>query len=512
MNVELKLLVDTRYKETILRHPLFSSPTAPKPVEQKQVDTYFYTPDMKLRQRYIGLHVRRTKNRWIQTIKGNGSAESGLHSRGEWESAVAGPVPELNHLRDSIDNKNVRRNLAAAPALQKRLVAVLATNVRRTMWNLRLADGAQVECSFDQGTLKCGDKEAPISELELELKSGDVRQLFDLALGLQQDIPLRLGNRSKADRGYALLAPTDPQAIKATPLVLSKPMTVEQAFVAIASNCLAQMQSNDQQVVQGNDVESLHQMRVGMRRFRSALSIFKGLIKVPDDIGAEIAWLSGELGDTRDWDVLAGSALPELANTTLIAEHMGGVQQAAVDEALAHHNRTSAALNSSRYSRLMLSILRWVHTMGWHEDQALMAAKGRKLVGPVANFARQVLRHDQRRLCHQADNLKNASPEARHRLRIAAKKTRYAAEFFGSLFSSRTLRPYVKGLSGLQDELGVLNDIAVAERLLTGLSEQHPELVASVGFVRGFMAARVKNDDKKIVRLWRNFKPLGLPH
>lgn len=88
-----------------------------------------------------------------------------------------------------------------------------------------------------------------------------------------------------------------------------------------------------------------------------------------------------------------------------------------------------------------------------------MAAVGNKLVQPVEKFARKILTRDQRRLRTRARNLRAATPEVRHRLRIAAKKTRYAAEFFGSLFSPKTVRPYVKGLTGLQDELGSLNDV-----------------------------------------------------
>ena len=154
---------------------------------------------------------------------------------------------------------------------------------------------------------------------------------------------------------------------------------------------------------------------------------------------------------------------------------------------------------------------RWVHTMGWHEDKEAMAAVGNKLVQPVRKFARKILKRDQRRLRTRARNLRGATPEVRHRLRIAAKKTRYAAEFFGSLFSSTTVSPYVKGLTGVQDELGFLNDVSVAERLLSGLSKDQPQLQEGVGFAKGFLAARVRNDDKKIVKLWKQFASIEPP-
>ncbi|WP_426110726.1 CHAD domain-containing protein [Massilia sp. PWRC2] len=522
MEVELKLQVDAQYSDAILAHPLLSSPNAAAPREQKQVDIYYDTPERRLQRKHIGLRVRRIKNRWVQNIKGmdanggnggggQGSNGAGLLSRGEWEWPVTGPAPELAHVRDLVDDKQVRRSLSAAGSLQKRLVAVFETRVKRTVWDLRLPEGVHIECALDRGTLECGEKEVAISELELELKAGDARQLFDLALGLQEDIPLQLGTRSKAERGYALLGAADAQAVKAAPVTLTRQMTVEQAFVVIAANCLAHMQGNDQRVARELDVESLHQMRVGMRRLRSALSMFKELLHLPQDMQTELDWLAGELGDARDWDVLSGSTLPAVAKKSLDGSDIAGVQHAASEQAHAHHLRTAQAVASPRYARLMLRLARWVTTMGWREDKVAMAAHGASLQQAVGKFARQVVKRDQRRLQRRAAKLAGATAEARHRLRIAAKKTRYAAEFFASLFAAKTVRPYVKGLSSLQDELGLMNDFAVAERLLSGLTSTYPDIEEGVGFVRGVLAADSHSDDKKIVRLWKNLAPLAVP-
>lgn len=87
----------------------------------------------------------------------------------------------------------------------------------------------------------------------------------------------------------------------------------------------------------------------------------------------------------------------------------------------------------------------------------------------------------------------------------------YAAEFFASLFSDRTVRPYIKSLNGLQDELGFTNNAAVADRLLGDVSASRPELSVDVGFVKGFLAARATTEDKKIIKLWRQFERIGIP-
>jgi triphosphatase len=511
MEVELKLLVDAKTREALLRHPLLNPEGAPAPHEQTLSDTYFDTPELRLRHCDVGLRVRHAGHGWIQTMKCGGGVSSGLHSRNEWESPVAGPAPDLAQLRKLVDDKKARRDLLGAAALAKRLAPVFTTRVKRTVWDLHLQNGDHIECALDQGRLECGDKKAPISELELELKAGDPALLFDFALALQQDLPLHIGNQSKADRGYALLEPAAAAAVKATRLVLVPVMTAEQAFQAIAANCLSHMQANDQGVAEAHDVESLHQMRVGMRRLRSALSMFKELLHAPEELQRELDWLAKELGDARDWDVLSGTTLPGLVQGMAEPAQIDGVRQAANARAHEHHIAAAAAVSSPRYTRLMLSAARWVHTMGWHEDAAAMEQAGKRLRQPVTKFARQILRRDQRRLRTRAKNLRAATPEARHRVRIAAKKTRYAAEFFGSLFKPRTVRPYIKGLTGLQDELGFLNDAAVADRLLADVAAGEPTLEAGAGFSRGFLAAQVNSDGKKIIKLWKKFAPIRLP-
>ena len=557
MEVELKLLVDAQYEDAILRHPLLSAPAGSQPRELNQMDTYFDTPEFKLRERHIGLRVRRARGRWIQNIKGNGKAESGLHSRHEWERPIAGPIPELDHLRTLIDDKTVRRGLATTPALKKRLTPVFATKVKRTAWDVQLDDGGQVECALDRGTLECGDKKIAISELELELKSGDPRQLFDLALELQQTIPLRVGNDSKADRGYALLLSQPEGAVKAARPALSASMSAGEAFIEIAANCLSHMQSNDQRVAYGSDVESLHQMRVGMRRLRSALNMYKALLQLPPPLQTELDWLAGELGEARDWDVLAGSTLPMLAQQADGMGQIDGVRQAVQEQAQAQRRRTAEAVDSPRYTRLMLGISRWVHAVGrgaagaagavangndaanastyaTNGGAAAAANNGagsanagagnvnagasgakpaaNKLDQPVLKFARKILQRDQKRLRRRARHLADASPAMRHRLRIAAKKTRYAAEFFSALFAPRVVKRYVQGLSRLQDELGQLNDFAVAGNLLNSLSAAEPQLEGEVGFVKGYLAAQERNDSKKVLKLWKQFAPVTPPH
>jgi triphosphatase len=511
MEVELKLVLDPKFKEALMRHPLLNGQAASKRQEQTVADTYFDTPDLQLRQSDIGLRVRRVNGGWVQNIMSGGAVHGGLHARHEWESPVTGAAPELTRLRDVVDDKKTRRNVLDAASMGKGLAPIFTTKVKRMAWELHPDSGDLIECALDQGRLECGGKNAAINELELEMKSGDPAHLFDLALALQKDIPLQIGNRSKADRGYALFASEAPAAVKATRLALSDSMTVEEAFQQIAFNTMAQIQHNVEGVADRHDVESLHQMRVGMRRLRSALSMHKRVLHLPEELQQEIDWLATELGDARDWDVLAGTTLPSVARELTEPGDMAGLQKAAAEKAQEHHVTAAAAVSSPRYTRLMLNLTRWVQAMGWRDDQATMAASAEQLAAPVTGFARAILKRDQRRLRQRAAKLSEATPADRHAVRIAAKKTRYAAEFFSSLFAPKRVQPYIKALTGLQDELGYLNDAVVAHRLLSAMPSSQPELAANVGFVQGFLAARTRNDDKAVIKLWERFEGLGTP-
>jgi triphosphatase len=511
MEVELKLVLDPKFKAALLRHPLLNGQSASKPHDVTVADTYYDTADLRLRQSDIGLRVRRVNGGWVQTIKAGATVHGGMHIRNEWESPVSGAAPELERLRDVVDDKHTRRNVRDAAVRGRGLEPIFTTSVKRTAWELHGDGEDHIECAIDQGRVECRGKHSLINEIELELKSGNPTHLFDLALALQKDIPLQIGNRSKADRGYALLQAAPPAAVKAVPLQLSASMSAERAFQDIACNTLAHIEDNADGVASGDDVESLHQMRVGMRRLRSALGMYRRLLHLPEDLQTELDWLANELGEARDWDVLAGATLPSLAKHLPDLACIEGVRQVAAEQAKQHHIAAAAAVSSARYTRLMLGIHRWVQAMGWHDDAATMATAAKPLGQPVAKLACAILRRDQRRLRTRARKLDEASTEARHRVRIAAKKTRYAAEFFASLFADRTVGPYLKALTRLQDKLGYLNDAAVAASLLTGVAASRPELAESVGFVKGYLAAQSRVDDRQLLRLWRRFRRIDMP-
>ncbi|CAM2823301.1 CYTH and CHAD domain-containing protein [Janthinobacterium lividum] len=528
MEIELKLLLA---QEDVLRlraHPLLAQSGQGEPQLLQMHDIYVDTPDLQLCRQQAGLRVRQVNGRWVQTLKAGGTVSGGLHSRHEWEGEVPGPQPDLAALDAAIGRKQPIRALLRQDAIRDALQPVFTTRIERTVWQLRTPQGDQIECVLDQGVIESGAdgadgavRSVPVSEIELELKQGQAASLFDVALALLQDVPLQLGHMSKAERGYRLAASYPLQAVKAQPLALDAAMSVEQVFLAIAGNCLEQVSGNQDGVAAGEDVESVHQMRVGLRRLRSALGMFKSLLALPDALKGELGWLGGALGEARDWDVLAGNTLAQLDGEA--ASDAAALAEAAHAQARFKHVQAAQAVTSARYTACMLGLQRWLQACAWRDNCS--ARQLRRLDAHVLPFARATLRKDQRRLMKRGKRLMDATPQQRHRVRIAAKKTRYATEFFASLFAARTVQPYVGRLSLLQDELGWLNDVQVADRLLqqlpevqTGQADQSAQsardgLRLHAAFVRGYLAARAQaqGSDGRMHKAWRRFKAARLP-
>jgi inorganic triphosphatase YgiF len=372
---------------------------------------------------------------------------------------------------------------------------------------MRLPQGDVVEFALDEGSIACGGQTSAVSEIELELKSGAPEHLFDFALQLMEHVPLRLSNSSKAARGYAMYRPQPPAAVRARPVRLARELTVEEGFRVIVANCLAQVQGNEAAVLDGRDPDGIHQMRVGLRRLRSALKLFKDVAPCPPDLLAELSWLSGELGQARDWEVLLGSTLPRMS--TALPEQAGALaplEQACATSVHEKHRQAADAVASARFARLALAFGAWLTGKRWRG--ARQGRRHKKLQAPLTRFSRKVLAQDQAALLRRGRRLAHADPAARHRLRIAAKKTRYASEFFQSLYPRKRIKPYVATLTELQDALGWLNDAAVADGLLASLPQADAasaELAGAAGFARGYLQAAPGLEQPELLKLWKRF-------
>lgn len=440
VEVELKLELTPDAADALETAGLFAG--EPEIVRQHAI--YFDTPDHDLSKAGLSLRVRRNGDTRVQTIKADSAAAAGMFVRTEWE-------------RDVEDDTPVVDSTTPIPALLADKVAQIAplftVENERRLW---VDDG--IEVSLDRGRVIAGEREAPLREVELEQKSGDPAALFALARRIDAVVPVHLGVLSKAERGYRLLGPA-PAAARAEPVKLTVAMTAASAFQKIVRACLRHFRLNVPLVLDRRDAAALHQARVAIRRLRSALSIHKPMLGDgrTEYLNGELRWLARELGKARDLDVLT-----ERTGNGPIRDRLLSARVDAYTNAI-------AALESARARALMIDIAQWATIGRW-----LSSPDGRERRElPAGDFAAQVLDRFRRKVKKDGRNLETLDDEARHEVRKAAKKLRYAAEFFATLYERKHARPrhkrFLLVLETLQDQLGVLNDLATAPEVLNSL-------------------------------------------
>ena len=272
--------------------------------EESLVSVYFDTPKHKLASNDVTLRVRHNGSKRLQTIKSGGSG--GSFRRGEWEKEVKGDVPNLRKARDT----------ALAPLLTKklkrRLKPVFETHIHRTSVSVR-KNRALIEVALDEGQVRAGRRSAPISELELELKRGKPSDIFKLAHEMGKLAPATLSLKSKSERGYDLLENKRAKAAGAAKIRVRRGMSTTDAFRTIGRSVLRHIACNET-AVRRSDSEGVHQMRVGLRRLRAAISLFSKLLgdQETERLKSELKWLTGELAPARDLDVYVRNEIEPL--------------------------------------------------------------------------------------------------------------------------------------------------------------------------------------------------------
>jgi inorganic triphosphatase YgiF len=488
---ELKFPLDSDAMETLLEHPGLQG----EEQRDRLGSVYFDTRNQDLRQCGIGLRVRETGKGFIQTVKqvGNG----GDTSRSEWEAQVSGREVDPDALAGTPAGEALDGKL-------ERLAPVFSTTVERTSRLVR-REGALIEVSFDVGEVSTGEASKPICELELELKEGDAAALFGLGRALARDACISLSFMSKAERGYRLADETtlDPRIAEAPRLRPDTPTA--QAFQQIARGCLAQATGNAELLRAVLRPEALHQMRVGLRRLRAAFAAFRPMLQDDDfeHVDSELKWLAGELDPARDLDVFIHELfMPAAAQADERSfAHLGRQLLAAQSAA---YDRASAALRSQRQAVLLIDVAAWIETGPWlGSDDAVLAELRRR---PIAGFAADALDHLRKVVRRRGRDLEHLDPMSRHRLRVRAKRLRYASEFFAPLFKASGRKAFLATLKRMQDELGALNDVAMARERLPRLAKLDKECTLAAGRMIGRAEVGEAKRQRKAAKRFEAFR------
>jgi triphosphatase len=392
------------------------------PRRRSVASIYYDTPDEVLRRAGMALRLRRDGGRWLQTLKCEKRTGGGLAQRAEWEMPVHGRALELRAFpRDQLPLDIV--------ALARRLRPRFETRFVRRSGVVSLDGGGEAELAVDSGAIVARGRRTPIREVELELRSGSPAALLRFAARLG----LPLAYESKAERGYRLAAGQADAPCKWRMPAVTADESPTSAFAALFAAALAQAGSNAAGMLRSDDPEYLHQMRIGLRRARSALRAFAPILRRTKPLKKQLKRFRPVFGIARDWDVL-----------------LQKVDSAKLQRRRAQARRKARAA-SPELQAFLLGALKWLHSGPWR-DQELT----------YKNLGRQALE----RLHAEALESRLDSEKRRHRLRIRLKRLRYACEFFVPCFPTSATRPYIRELERLQDILGELQDIVVGRRLL----------------------------------------------
>ena len=495
--IELKLSAEPKSLARIRRTAFWSGPGR---AQTRVLDSVYYdTVGHKLRERGFTLRVRKTGRRYLQTVKYTG--RSGNFERQEFESYLPDGKPDLL----LVDDGMARSRLADVSSAD--LKPVFTTHVRRSRKLYTSGDGATVEIALDNGEVRNEQSSTPLSEVELELKQGTPETLFDMARELSAVVPLRLQVQSKPDMGYDLTRGVHEEWQPAGKLALDPAMTTEDALDAIVDFCANHILHNDQCARLRTHVEGVHQVRVGLRRLRSGLDLFRNLL--PEE---QYRWVNGEakafaaaLGPARDLDVFRSEILPPVASRLATTGDFGTIDTVAgrlQDDAYALVQET---LSSRRFTDFMIELMRWRKTRSWRNQP--VTGDSSRLFAPIGDLAKPLLARRHRSVMRKGEDFANLSLERRHEVRIALKKLRYATDFFASLYSGKAADTYLKRLGRLQNDLGHLNDVATIAGVIAKIEESGTTVdgARAAGALLGWYEREIADGDGRLVRDWQKF-------
>ena len=445
---------------------------------------YYDTDDLALYEAGLSLRLRNNGDgHHVQLVEFPNGATHYAADQVEWEETIASERPDFvgpnGHAYPAILNEKVRNALKP----------VFKSRVKRTSHVIHRG-GAEIEVTIDDNKVETGEHSNAFSEVEVALKRGEPSELFQFVWALDETVPLRLAVEAEGARGYRLLQNKPEDAVKTVSIPLHVGMTSADAFRVIAHSCLHQVAGNERTMCAGN-AAALHQMRVGFRRLRTALSVFSGFLidSQIETIKSEIRWMTGILAPARDLDVFLTEVVLPLRREYREESGLQSLYRSYSAQRAKAYERARQAANSVRFRALMLELAAWIETGPWtmNQNEPARLARGR----PIESFAVEELTRRRRKVKKEGKRLTELNPAERHALRIRVKKLRYAAEFFSKLFPGKKQRKreLLASLKKLQDALGDVNDVAVQAGL-------RGEIISNIGGAKGRRTAAARNQHR----------------
>jgi inorganic triphosphatase YgiF len=498
--VELKFTIDAPTLRRLRRSSALKALTVGAVKTRRLVSTYYDTPDGRLREAGITWRLRRQGREIVQTIKVAGA--QGTLARGEFESALRGRKPDPLQIPDPVLSQEVAECLNGAV-----LEPLALTDVRRTERRLVTPERDIFDVLLDEANLSAAGETGTLLELELEHLAGRREKLFEIARELAVLYPIELSLVSKAERALALAKPK--AAFKAPWIHLEPQASAADALTIVLTQGLRHITLHTALAREAQEPEAIHQIRVGLRRLRAALTAYARSfgaerLKLMADQCRDFA---NELSAARDLDVFAVEIVTPAREAISNRDVLDAISTELAARRTASWARAQSALVAPAY-RLFLLDLAEIALCGF------TAGEGKPHPSGVAAraLAGDLLDHRFAKARSLAERFEELTTDERHDLRKELKKLRYPSELFASLFD-KGVKKYFASLAKLQDDLGHLNDVATARGLLHELviaisardAGRGLEAAYVAGEITGWHAHRVEKSLKRVMKHWQRF-------
>jgi len=511
--IELKLRLEEAAARRLSRR-LSRLPGACERAKTRRLRAIYHdSPDGALHRAGIALRLRREGRRWVQTVKCRAGGRGALQEAEEHTV----PAPGGRLVPGAIPDPALRERILGLAGDGGLSPQAVVTTRRRRVSLARAGDEAEI--ALDAVTIAAGGSEAAFHELEIEHVAGSTALIFTLAGELLPDGGLDFSTLSKAERARMLadegrIAPPLAPRKAAKGLAPRPGMAAEQAARAVLRDCFAQIAANAEVIRKSDTPEGPHQLRIGLRRLRTALALFRPAIGGAEAtrLAERARDLAAEVGRVRDLDVLIDEIVAPAAGVPALAEGAGALRADLAARAEAGRAALRAHLESAGVQALLLDLGAFIEARGWLDPADI--SQSVRLAEPVERLARARLAARWRKIEKRARNLADMDIEHRHDLRKELKKLRYGIEFLGPTLSEKRSRVLLSRLKRLQDVFGGLNDAAMAEALLTGAGAPCPDLPSAryaAGWIVGRAQSEAGHDWQRAQALWRDLAAAKRP-
>ncbi len=363
------------------------------------------------------------------------------------------------------------------------LAPAVAFAGRRHTYALETSHGA-VTLGLARGALRTVTTEHPASRVHL---SGDEPAVLHLALVLAAEVRLEVPTATLAGEALAAARATVPAPRRLGATTLPDGISLAEAFGFVLGHLTdVVLHFAPAAAADVSGPEPVHQMRVALRRLRSAFTVFRNRVDCPEfqAANAGLKALSARLGPTRDWDVFLGETAPAVRAVFADEPKLARLIAAGERRRRECHAALRDFLRSPEFRRLGISLAWLAGAQSWYPA----LPEGSDAPVSLRDFAAGVLDRRLRKLLGTNDLTTLNAPEL-HAVRLKAKRLRYAAEIFAPLYPGKGPRRFIRRLTAVQDGLGRLNDRATAEKLLGELGGPQGRHAYAAGLLLGYTAS-----------------------